>query len=60
LTGCSITLATLTLAAGAVAAVSGVLPQALITSTANKDNGKRKCLSDCSMDASANVLKMGG
>ncbi|WWL46332.1 hypothetical protein V5O39_07965 [Pseudomonas parakoreensis] len=53
-------MATLTLAAGMVAAVSGVLPQALITSTANMAKGKRKCLSDCSMESSANVLKMGG
>jgi hypothetical protein len=34
------------------------LPQALITTTANTANGKRKCLSDCSMDASANVLRL--
>jgi hypothetical protein len=51
-------LATLTLAAGRLAAVSGALPQALITTTANRANGKRKCLNDCSMDASANVLRL--
>jgi hypothetical protein len=34
------------------------LPQALITTTANRANGKRKCLNDCSMDASANVLRL--
>ncbi|MNJ04639.1 hypothetical protein D3C73_1654890 [compost metagenome] len=60
LIGCSITLATVTLGAAGACTASGVRPQALSTTTAKAARGKRKGLSEWSMENSANVLVVGG